>query len=80
MPTGSMSIGRYDPSNTISYDFEQSYASELFKMMTVVEMVHVPYRGAVPALTDLLAGQVQIMFENVASSLEYVRVSCARWR
>ena len=39
---------------------------ELFKMMTGVDMVHVPYRGAAPALTDLLAGQVQVMFDRHA--------------
>ena len=41
--------------------------------MTGVDMVHVPYRGAAPALTDLLGGQVQIMFDNMASSVEHVR-------
>ena len=40
-------------------------AGELFKMMAGVEMVHVPYRGAAPALTDLLGGQVQVMFDNM---------------
>ena len=39
-------------------------AGELFKMMTGVDMVHVPYRGAAPALTDLLGGQVQVVFDN----------------
>jgi tripartite-type tricarboxylate transporter receptor subunit TctC len=38
-------------------------SGELFKMMAGVEMIHVPYRGTTPALTDLLAGQVQIMFD-----------------
>ena len=38
-------------------------AGELFKMMAGVNMVHVPYRGAAPALTDLIAGQVQVMFD-----------------
>jgi tripartite-type tricarboxylate transporter receptor subunit TctC len=51
----------------------QHVAGELFKMMTGVDMVHVPYRGAAPALTDLLGGQVQIMFDNMASSVEHVR-------
>ena len=41
-------------------------AGELFKMMTGVDMVHVPYRGAAPALTDLLGGQVQVMFGTIA--------------
>ena len=39
---------------------------EMFKMMTGVNMVHVPYRGSVPALTDLISGQVQVMFDNLA--------------
>jgi tripartite-type tricarboxylate transporter receptor subunit TctC len=39
-------------------------AGELFKMMTGVSMVHVPYRGAGPAITDLLGGQVQVLFDN----------------
>jgi tripartite-type tricarboxylate transporter receptor subunit TctC len=46
----------------------QHLAGELFKMMTGVEMVHVPYRGAAPALTDLMSGQVQVMF--AASTFE----------
>jgi len=48
-------------------------AGELFKMMAGIDMVHVPYRGAAPALTDLLAGQVQVMFDNMTSSVEHVR-------
>jgi tripartite-type tricarboxylate transporter receptor subunit TctC len=47
-------------------------AGELFKMMAGVNMVHVPYRGATPAMTDLLAGQVQVMFPTIASSIEYI--------
>jgi tripartite-type tricarboxylate transporter receptor subunit TctC len=46
---------------------------ELFGMMTGVELTHVPYRGSGPALNDLLGGQVQIMFDNVPSSIEHVR-------
>jgi tripartite-type tricarboxylate transporter receptor subunit TctC len=46
---------------------------ELFKMMAGVSFVHVPYRGAGPALVDLLGGQVQLMFASVSSSIEYVR-------
>ncbi|HET7021940.1 MAG TPA: tripartite tricarboxylate transporter substrate binding protein [Xanthobacteraceae bacterium] len=49
----------------------QHLAGELFKMMTGVEMVHVPYRGAAPALTDLMSGQVQVMF--AASTVEYIK-------
>ena len=48
-------------------------AGEMFKMMTGVNMVHVPYRGSVPALTDLMSGQVQVMFDNLPSSIEHIR-------
>ena len=46
---------------------------ELFKMMTGVSMMHVPYRGAALAMTDLLSGQVQVMFATMPSSIAYVR-------
>jgi tripartite-type tricarboxylate transporter receptor subunit TctC len=46
---------------------------ELFKMMTGIDMVHVPYRGGAPALADLIAGQVQVMFIGPVGSLQYVR-------
>jgi tripartite-type tricarboxylate transporter receptor subunit TctC len=48
-------------------------AGQLFKMMTGVDMVHVPYRGVAAALTDLLGGQVQVAFGSVPSSIEYIR-------
>jgi tripartite-type tricarboxylate transporter receptor subunit TctC len=48
-------------------------SGELFKMMTGVDMVHVPYRSGGPALTDLLGGQVQVMFPATVSSIEYIR-------
>jgi tripartite-type tricarboxylate transporter receptor subunit TctC len=48
-------------------------AGELFQMMTGVSMFHVPYRGAAPALTDLLSGQVQVMFATLPSSIEHIR-------
>jgi tripartite-type tricarboxylate transporter receptor subunit TctC len=51
---------------------------ELFKMMTGVNLVHVPYRGAGPALVDLLGGQVQVMFASISSSIEYVRAGRLR--
>jgi tripartite-type tricarboxylate transporter receptor subunit TctC len=51
---------------------------ELFKMMTGVSLVHVPYRGAGPALVDLLGGQVQVMFANMSSSIEYLRAGKLR--
>jgi len=53
-------------------------AGELFKIMAGVDMVHVAYRGSPPALTDLLAGQVQIMFSPMSSSIEYVRAGKLR--
>jgi tripartite-type tricarboxylate transporter receptor subunit TctC len=53
-------------------------AGELFKIMTGVDMAHVPYRGAGPALTDLLGGQVQVMFDNAASSIEHIRAGRLR--
>ena len=53
-------------------------AGELFKMMTGVNLVHVPYRGAGPALVDLLGGQVQVMFASMSSSIEYVRAGKLR--
>ena len=46
---------------------------ELFKMMAGVEMQHIPYRGEAPALADLVAGQVQVMFPNLPSSLGHIR-------
>jgi tripartite-type tricarboxylate transporter receptor subunit TctC len=53
-------------------------AGELFEMMTGVNLLHVPYRGAGPALVDLLGGQVQVMFANISSSIEYVRAGKLR--
>jgi tripartite-type tricarboxylate transporter receptor subunit TctC len=53
-------------------------AGEMFKMMTGVNMVHVPYRGSVPALTDLMSGQVQVMFDNLPSSIEHIRAGNIR--
>jgi tripartite-type tricarboxylate transporter receptor subunit TctC len=53
-------------------------AGELFKMMTGVNMVHVPYRGDLPAITDLLAGQVQVYFGTLPASIEYVKAGNLR--
>jgi tripartite-type tricarboxylate transporter receptor subunit TctC len=53
-------------------------AGELFQLMTGVSMVHVPYRGAGPALTDLLGGQVQLNFAPLATSIEYIRAGKLR--
>jgi tripartite-type tricarboxylate transporter receptor subunit TctC len=53
-------------------------AGELFKIMAEVNLVHIPYRGAAPALTDLLGGQVQVMFTDMISLLEYIRAGRLR--
>jgi tripartite-type tricarboxylate transporter receptor subunit TctC len=53
-------------------------AGELFKAMTGINMVHVPYRGGGPALTDMLSGQVQVMFDSISSSIEYIRSGMLR--
>jgi tripartite-type tricarboxylate transporter receptor subunit TctC len=53
-------------------------SGELFKMMTGVKMQHVPYRGAAPALTDLISGQVQVLFDNMPSSIEHIRAGKLR--
>jgi tripartite-type tricarboxylate transporter receptor subunit TctC len=66
--------------NPGKYDYASSgigtplhLSGELFKSMAGVDMVHVPYRGAGPALTDLLGGQVKIMFDNLPSSIGHIR-------
>jgi tripartite-type tricarboxylate transporter receptor subunit TctC len=51
----------------------QHVCGELFKMVTGIEMLHVPYRGSAPALTDLLAGRVQVTFDPLPSSIGYIR-------
>jgi tripartite-type tricarboxylate transporter receptor subunit TctC len=51
---------------------------ELFKMMAGIEMVHVPYRGSTPALTDVLGGQVQVIFDATPSSLPHIRAGKLR--
>jgi tripartite-type tricarboxylate transporter receptor subunit TctC len=51
---------------------------EMFRMMTGINMVHVPYRGAGPALTDLFSGQVQVLFDAMASSIEHIRAGKLR--
>jgi tripartite-type tricarboxylate transporter receptor subunit TctC len=56
----------------------QHVCGELFKIMAGVNMVHVPYRGGAPAIADLLAGQVQVMFDLTASSIEYIRAGSLR--
>jgi tripartite-type tricarboxylate transporter receptor subunit TctC len=66
----SMASGGVGSSNQIS--------GELFKMLAGVDLLHVPYRGAAPALTDLIGGQVQVMFVAVTSSIEYIRAGRLR--
>jgi len=58
--------------------FATHLAGELFKVMTGVNMVHVPYRGQAPAMTDLLGGQVQVMFDPVVSSIAHIRAGKLR--
>jgi tripartite-type tricarboxylate transporter receptor subunit TctC len=69
---GKMSIASYG-AGTIS-----QVAAALFISMTGVEMVQVPYRGSAPALTDLLGGQVQVMFAAMPSAIEYIRAGKLR--
>ncbi len=56
----------------------QHVAGELFKFMTGVEMVHVPYRGSTPAVTDLVSGQVDVLFDVTPSSISQVRAGRLR--
>jgi tripartite-type tricarboxylate transporter receptor subunit TctC len=56
----------------------QHVTGELFKMMAGIDLLHVPYRGAPPALTDLIGGRVQVMFDVLPSSIEYIRASKLR--
>jgi tripartite-type tricarboxylate transporter receptor subunit TctC len=53
-------------------------AGELFKMMSGVDLIHVPYRGSAPAVTDMIGGQVQLMFDTVPTSIEYIRAGKLR--
>jgi tripartite-type tricarboxylate transporter receptor subunit TctC len=53
-------------------------AGELFKMMTGVNMVHVPYRGAAPAVTDLLGGQIEVTFTDMPTSIGYIKAGKLR--
>jgi tripartite-type tricarboxylate transporter receptor subunit TctC len=53
-------------------------SGELFKMMAGIDMVHVPYRGSVPALTDMVSGQVQVMFDPLSSSIQHIKAGKLR--
>src|SRR6185503_13803339 len=55
-----------------------TFAAELFRAMTGVDFVHVPYRGSGPALTDLLNGQVQVMFDTISSSIAHIQAGKLR--
>ena len=55
-------------------------SGELFMAMSGAKMLHVPYRGAAPATTDLLGNRVQVMFDNMPSIIGHIRGgACARW-
>jgi len=69
---GKISVGSFGTGST------SHVAGELFKMMTGTNMMHVPYRGASPALTDLIAGYVQVMIDNVSASIEHIRAGTLR--
>ncbi|TMI01206.1 MAG: tripartite tricarboxylate transporter substrate binding protein [Betaproteobacteria bacterium] len=53
-------------------------SSELFKTMAGVDMTHIPYKGSAPAITDLIGGQVQVMFDNLPSSLQFIKAGKLR--
>ena len=53
-------------------------SGELFKTMAGVDMTHVPYKGSAPAITDLIGGQVQVMFDNLPSSLQFIKAGKLR--
>jgi tripartite-type tricarboxylate transporter receptor subunit TctC len=53
-------------------------SGELFKIMTGVQLTHVPYRGSAPALTDMISGTVQVMFDNMPSSLPHIQAGKLR--
>ena len=53
-------------------------SGELFKIMTGIEMAHVPYRSSGPALTDLFSGQVQVMIDAMSSTIEHIKANRLR--
>jgi tripartite-type tricarboxylate transporter receptor subunit TctC len=77
-----IAYGRANPANInfVSGGIGSSdhMAGELFKMMTGLTMTHVPYRGEAPALTDLLRGQVQLIFATAPASVEHIRTGRLR--
>src|SRR5262249_40800776 len=56
----------------------QHVSAELFKMMAGINMLHVPYRGAAPAVTDMISGHVQVMFDPMPTSIEQIRAGRLR--
>src|SRR5207244_7283065 len=58
---------------TSGNDTSVHLSGELFKLMTGVQMANIPYKGSAPALTDLIAGTVQVIFDNMPPSLPYIR-------
>jgi len=53
-------------------------SGELFKSMTGIEMTHIPYKGAAPALTDMIAGRVQVIFDNLPSAIQHIKAGTLR--
>ena len=53
-------------------------SGELFKMMTGIKMAHVPYRGVAPALSDLIAGHIHVLIDNMATAIEHIRTGAVR--
>ena len=72
------SQSRQDHDGTVRSRFDGHLTGELFKITAGVDFVHVPYRGAGPALSDLLAGQVATSFAGIAGSIEYIRTARLR--
>ena len=70
--SGKVSMASFGPGTT------SHVAGELFKMMAGVHLLHVPYRGSAPMLTDLLGGQVQAAFDNLPASIEHIRAGKLR--
>jgi tripartite-type tricarboxylate transporter receptor subunit TctC len=77
-----ISYAKANPANINMASFGTGTGShlcaEMFKMMTGVEINHVPYRGSAPMLTDLLGGQVQAAFDNLPASIEYIKAGKLR--
>ena len=62
-----------DKVNVVGNGTSIHFSGELFKMMTGIKMTHVPYKGSAPMLTDLIGGQVQVTFDNLPSSMQYIK-------